>query len=72
MAPLLPALSFPSPMREDGRYDMPCPLRTAWDLHRNWPGSRLHIVEGAGHAATEPAIRDRLLQATDRFAAGDG
>ncbi len=51
-----------------GRYDMPCPLRTAWDLHKRWPASRLHIVEGAGHAATEPQIRDRLLRATDRFA----
>jgi len=51
-----------------GRYDMPCPLRTAWDLHKSWPGSQLHIVEGAGHAATEPLIRDRLIRATDRFA----
>jgi len=51
-----------------GRYDMPCPLRTAWELHKRWPGSRLQIVEGAGHAATEPGIRDRLLRATDRFA----
>lgn len=53
-----------------GRYDMPCPLRTAWELNRRWPGSTLHIVEGAGHAATEPGIRDRLIRATDRFAAG--
>ncbi|MDP3339959.1 prolyl aminopeptidase [Frigidibacter sp.] len=53
-----------------GRYDMPCPLRTAWELHKRWPGSRLQIVEGAGHAATEPGIRDRLLRATDRFARG--
>lgn len=53
-----------------GRYDMPCPLRTAWDLHQHWPGSQLHIVEGAGHAATEPGIIDQLIRATDRFAAG--
>lgn len=52
-----------------GRYDMPCPLRTALDLHRAWPGSDLHIVEGAGHAATEPGILDRLIRATDHFAA---
>lgn len=55
-----------------GRYDMPCPLHTAWELHRNWPGSTLHIVEGAGHAGTEPGILDRLLRATDRFAASGG
>lgn len=51
-----------------GRYDMPCPVKTAYDLHRAWPEARLHIVEGAGHAATEPGIRDRLIRATDRFA----
>ncbi|WP_417673066.1 prolyl aminopeptidase [Pseudodonghicola sp.] len=51
-----------------GRYDMPCPVKTAYDLHQAWPEARLHIVEGAGHAATEPGIRDRLIRATDRFA----
>ena len=51
-----------------GRYDMPCPLRTAWDLHRAWPEATLHIVEGAGHAGSEPGIRDQLIRATDRFA----
>jgi len=51
-----------------GRYDMPCPVKTAYDLHSAWPEARLHIVEGAGHAATEPGIRDRLIRATDRFA----
>lgn len=51
-----------------GRYDMPCPLRTAWELHKNWPCSELHIIEGAGHAYTEPGILDQLIRATDRFA----
>ena len=53
-----------------GRYDMPCPLRSAWELHKRWPEAELHIVEGAGHSAMEPGIRDRLLRATDRFAEG--
>jgi proline iminopeptidase len=51
-----------------GRYDMPCPLRTAWDLARAWPGAELHIIEGAGHALSEPGILDRLIKATDKFA----
>lgn len=51
-----------------GRYDMPCPLRTAFDLHRAWPEAEFHLVEGAGHAGSEPGIRDRLIRATDRFA----
>ena len=52
-----------------GRYDMPCPLRSAWRLHQAWPEASFEIVEGAGHAGFEPGIRDRLIQATDRFAA---
>ena len=51
-----------------GRYDMPCPLRTAWTLHKAWPRAEFHIVEGAGHAYSEPGILDRLVRATDQFA----
>jgi proline iminopeptidase len=51
-----------------GRYDMPCPLRYAWALHKAWPEAEFHLVEGAGHAYSEPGILDRLIRATDRFA----
>jgi proline iminopeptidase len=51
-----------------GRYDMPCPARYAWALHRAWPGAEFHLVEGAGHAYSEPGILDRLVRATDGFA----
>jgi proline iminopeptidase len=51
-----------------GRYDMPCPLRYAWALHKAWPQAQFHIVEGAGHAFSEPGILDRLIAATDGFA----
>ena len=51
-----------------GRYDMPCPARNAWDLHAAWPDSDLRLVEGAGHAYSEPGILDQLIRATDRFA----
>jgi len=51
-----------------GRYDMPCPLRYAWALHRAWPEAEFHLIEGAGHAYSEPAILDQLIRATDRFA----
>lgn len=50
-----------------GRYDVVCPPRSAVDLHRAWPQSRLHIVDDAGHAATEPGIVHRLVEATDGF-----
>lgn len=51
-----------------GRYDMPCPLRYAFALHKAWPQAEFHIVEGAGHAFSEPGILDRLIRATDTFA----
>ncbi len=50
-----------------GRYDVVCPTRSAHDLHEAWPFSRLHIVDDAGHAATEPGIVHRLVEATDTF-----
>ena len=51
-----------------GRYDVVCPMVTAWMLHRRWPEAGFHIVADAGHAATEKGTTDHLVQATDRFA----
>lgn len=51
-----------------GRYDMPCPARYAWELAKAWPDATLHLVEGAGHAFSEPGILHHLIEATDRFA----
>ncbi|MEZ0191951.1 prolyl aminopeptidase [Ralstonia solanacearum] len=55
-----------------GRYDMPCPVRYAYALHQAWPDATFHLIEGAGHAWTEPGILDQLIAATDRFAASHG
>ncbi|USI71485.1 prolyl aminopeptidase [Sphingomonas morindae] len=52
-----------------GRYDMATPMRSAWDLHRAWPEARFEPVADAGHAFSEPGILDRLLAATQRYAA---
>lgn len=51
-----------------GRYDVVCPPRSAWDLHRAWPQAELKIIPDAGHASSEPGIVDALITATDRFA----
>jgi proline iminopeptidase len=51
-----------------GRYDMPCPARYAWQLHKGWPDAEFFLIEGAGHAYSEPGILDRLIYATDKFA----
>jgi proline iminopeptidase len=50
-----------------GRYDVVCPLQTAWALHRAWPEADLRIVPDAGHSALEPGITSELIEATDRF-----
>lgn len=55
-----------------GRYDMVCPMRSAWDLHRAWPQSQLRIVPDAGHSAMETGITRELIGATDRFARHGG
>lgn len=50
-----------------GRYDVVCPATSAWELHKEWPSSVLHIVPDAGHSASEPGIRSKLIEATDFF-----
>jgi proline iminopeptidase len=55
-----------------GRYDMPCPAHYAWQLHKAWPQAEFHLIEGAGHAFSEPGILDRLIRATDTFAGKGG
>jgi proline iminopeptidase len=50
-----------------GRYDVVCPMKSAWDLHLAWPEADLRIVADAGHAASEPGIINELVSATDRF-----
>lgn len=50
-----------------GRYDVVCPAKSAWDLHVAWPEADLRVVPDAGHAASEPGIVHELIRATDRF-----
>jgi proline iminopeptidase len=51
-----------------GRYDVVCPVKSAWDLHCAWPEADLRIVADAGHSAFEPGNMHELISATDRFA----
>jgi proline iminopeptidase len=53
-----------------GRYDMICPARTAFDLAAAWRAARLTIVPDAGHSALEPGIRRALVAAVERFRNG--
>jgi proline iminopeptidase len=50
-----------------GRYDMICPARTAFELAAAWPSARLTVVPDAGHSALEPGVRRGLVAAVERF-----
>jgi proline iminopeptidase len=51
-----------------GRYDVCCPMSSAWALHRAWPEAKLVIVPDSGHSMLEPGIRSVLIEETARFA----
>lgn len=51
-----------------GRYDLICPMESAWQLHQAWEGSELMVIPDAGHSAAEPGISRALIETTDRFA----
>jgi proline iminopeptidase len=51
-----------------GRYDVVCPMRSAWQLHRALPKLELRIVPDAGHSAFEAGNMRELVRATDQFA----
>ncbi|KDO31662.1 proline iminopeptidase [Saprolegnia parasitica CBS 223.65] len=50
-----------------GRYDVVCPMETAWEFHKAFPEAEFHIVQTAGHSAGEPGIVAELVKATNKF-----
>lgn len=50
-----------------GRYDVVCPMQTAWALHRAWPEAEFHISPDSGHSAFEAGNTHALVTATDKF-----
>lgn len=48
-----------------GSRDFACPVQSAIDLSSVWPKAALHIIEGAGHAASEHAIAAATCAATE-------
>ena len=54
-----------------GRYDVVCPVESAWELARAWPEADFKVIPAAGHSAFEPDIAAALVEATDTFARGE-
>jgi proline iminopeptidase len=50
-----------------GRYDVVCPMTSAWDLHRALPEAEFILVPDAGHSVSEKGITSALVDAMDRF-----
>ncbi|RYZ68460.1 MAG: prolyl aminopeptidase, partial [Proteobacteria bacterium] len=48
-----------------GRYDMVCPAKSAWDLHKAFPEAKFTMVPDAGHAAAETGTKSALIEATE-------
>ncbi len=51
-----------------GRYDVVCPMISAWELHKCLPDAEFHVIQDAGHSMTEPGIAACLVKYTDKFA----
>jgi len=51
-----------------GRYDIVCPMTTAWELSKNWPEANLIVAPSSGHTAFEKEITHELIKATEEFA----
>ena len=50
-----------------GRYDVVCPMRSAWDLHHAWPEATLVVNPRAGHSMFDPENTAALVDACDAF-----
>ena len=50
-----------------GRYDMVCPIQTAWEVYNKWPEAKMVIAPNSGHTAFEKEITHELIKATNKF-----
>lgn len=50
-----------------GRYDLTCPMTSAWELHQAWPEANFRVIPVAGHSWREVGIVQETILATDRF-----
>lgn len=46
-----------------GRYDVVCPIESAWELKKRLPQVDLRIIDDAGHSLSEAGIRSALMEA---------
>jgi proline iminopeptidase len=55
-----------------GRYDVVCPMKSAYDLSRAFPEATFTVVPDSGHSAFDVGIQAALLDACDKFRGAAG
>lgn len=50
-----------------GRYDVVCPMNSAWDLKKKLPDAQLFISPSSGHSAKEAETSSKLVDLTNEF-----
>jgi len=50
-----------------GRYDVVCPMETAFEVSERWPEAKFQIANNSGHSAFEQEIIHLLVSATKEF-----
>ena len=50
-----------------GRYDVVCPMHSAFELHRAFPEAQFVVCGQSGHSAAEEETASELVMACDRF-----
>ena len=48
-----------------GRYDVVCPMTSAWELHKKLPNAKFDIIQDCGHSMLEIGIQKKLIEITD-------
>jgi proline iminopeptidase len=49
------------------RYDVVCPIVSADELARAWPGARFTVIADAGHSVWEPSVRTAVVREVELF-----
>ena len=53
---------------ENNYYNLVCPMRSAWDLNKLLPSSKLYVIDNAGHSMKEIGIPKKLIDLTNELA----
>lgn len=50
-----------------GRHDIITRPEVAYELHKNWPNSKMIFAEGGGHSSFDDTVTAALIEATNKY-----